>query len=80
MGLKFTPVVVRCLLGSLSVLGLWLALLGLIASPNTPNRSFNFPPRAIKGMAVCKPADEIGVDFEIFKILYKLNNSDFYFA
>ena len=25
-------------------------------------------------------ADEMGVDFEIFKILYRLNYSDFYFV
>ena len=25
-------------------MGLWLALLGLIASPNSPNRGFNLPP------------------------------------
>ena len=35
MGLKFTPLVVAFLLGSLSMLGLWLALLGLIANPHT---------------------------------------------
>ena len=34
MGLKFTPVIGRRLLRHSSTFGLWLALLGLIASPN----------------------------------------------
>ena len=43
MGLKFTPV--RGLLGHLSMFGpIWLALLGLIASPNSPNEGFNPSP------------------------------------
>ena len=40
------PVVVRWLLGPLSLFGLWLALLGVIASPNIPNRGNNPPPAA----------------------------------
>ena len=45
MGLKFVPVVVRHLLGSLSVFGpIWLALLGFIASSNSLNGGFNLPP------------------------------------
>ena len=36
MGLTFTPVVVRHLLGPLSMFGIWLVPLGLIASPNSP--------------------------------------------
>ena len=44
MGLKFTPVMGRHRLAHLSILGLWLALLGLIASPNSPNEEFNLPP------------------------------------
>ena len=45
MGLKLTPVVVECLLGRLGMfeLDLWLALLGLIASPNGPNRGYGLP-------------------------------------
>ena len=45
MGIKFTPVVVRCLLGPLSMFGP-MALFGFIASPNSPNRGFNLPPVA----------------------------------
>ena len=38
MDLKRTPVLVRRLLHLLSMLGpIWLALLGLIASPKSPN-------------------------------------------
>ena len=39
MGLKFTTVMGRRLLqhSSILILGLWLALLGPIASPNRPN-------------------------------------------
>ena len=43
MGLIFTPVLVRCLLGPLGLLGLWLALLGLIKSPNSPIGRYNLP-------------------------------------
>ena len=43
MNLKFTPVIVRHLLGPLACLGLWLAPLGLIASLNNPNRGYNPP-------------------------------------
>ena len=45
MGIKFTSVVVRCLLGPLSIFGP-MALLELIASPNSPNRGFSLPPVA----------------------------------
>ena len=40
MGLKFTPVVVGCLLGPAGMFGPMadMTLLGLIASPNSPNR------------------------------------------
>ena len=38
-----TSVVVRQLLGCLAYLGLWLAFLGLIASPNSHNRGYNQP-------------------------------------
>ena len=38
MGLKFTPVVVRHLLGPLSMFGPMAGTFGLIASPNSPNR------------------------------------------
>ena len=44
MGLKFTTVVVRRLLGSCLVL--WLAHFRLKASPNNPNGGFNLPPAA----------------------------------
>ena len=44
MGLKFTPMIVGCLLGPLSMFGPMLALIGLIASPNSPNKGFNPPP------------------------------------
>ena len=44
MGLKLTPVVVRHLLAFHVHLDLWLALLGLIASPNSSNGRFNPPP------------------------------------
>ena len=40
MDLKFIPVIMRRLLGSLSMLGPMVALLGLIASPNSPNGGF----------------------------------------
>ena len=46
MGLKLTPVVVRYFLGPLACLNLWMATLGLIASPNSPDRKFNLPPAA----------------------------------
>ena len=46
MDLKFTPVVARRLLGPQACLGLWLALLGLIVSPNSPNGGFNPLPAA----------------------------------
>ena len=46
MGLKLTPVVMRCLSGPLSMFGLWVALLRLIARPNSPNKGFNPPPAA----------------------------------
>ena len=42
-GLKLNPVLVRQLLGSVAYLGLWLAFLGLIASPNSLNRGYNLP-------------------------------------
>ena len=44
MGVKFTPVMRRCLLHHSSILGLWLALLGPIASPNSLNGGFKLPP------------------------------------
>ena len=44
MGLKITPVIGRCLLCIQVFLGLWLALPGLIASPNSPNKGPNPPP------------------------------------
>ena len=44
MGLKFTPGMGRRLLRHSSVLGLLLALLGLIASPNSPYGWFSPPP------------------------------------
>ena len=41
MGLKFTPVIGRRLLRYSSMFGpMWLALLGPIASPNSPNGGF----------------------------------------
>ena len=44
MCLKLTPMVVRRLLGYLlACLNLWLALHGLIASPNGPNGGFGPP-------------------------------------
>ena len=46
MGLELTPVVTRHLLRPLSMFGPMLALLGLIASPNSPNGGFNPPPAA----------------------------------
>ena len=46
MGLKFILVVVRHLLGSLSVFGPMAGTLGPIANPNTPNKGFNPPPAA----------------------------------
>ena len=46
MGLELTPVVTRHLLCPLSMFGPMLALLGLIASPNSPNGGFNPPPAA----------------------------------
>ena len=42
-GLKLTPVIVRLFLVYLSMFDLWLELLRLIASPNSPNRGFNPP-------------------------------------
>ena len=43
MGLKFIPVIARHILGYLSMLGQWLALFGLIASPKSPNGRYNLP-------------------------------------
>ena len=42
-GLKFTPVVRDVLYALQACLGLWLALLGPIANPNSPNWRFNLP-------------------------------------
>ena len=45
MGLKFTPVIGGDVSYTIQpCLGLCLALLGLIASPNSPNRGFSLPP------------------------------------
>ena len=45
MGLKFTTVIGRHLYYAIQAcLGLWLALLRLIASPHSPNRWFSLPP------------------------------------
>ena len=45
MGLIFTPVLVRPSLKTLqSCLGLWLTLLGLMATPNSPIGKYNLPP------------------------------------
>ena len=46
MGLKFTTVVAKCLIGPLTMLGVWLALLVLIFGPKSPNQRFNPPPAA----------------------------------
>ena len=43
MGLKLTPVVVRCLLGPLSMFGSIAGTLGLIARPNSPNGGYGLP-------------------------------------
>ena len=43
MILKFTPMMARHVLGHLSMFGPMVALLGLIASPNSPNRGLNLP-------------------------------------
>ena len=43
MGLKFTPVMGDVSYAIQACLDLWLALLGLITSPNSPNRTFNPP-------------------------------------
>ena len=43
-GLKFTPVMEDVSYAIQACLGLWLALLGPIASPNSPNGRFNPPP------------------------------------
>ena len=40
MGLKFTPAISYAIQ---ACLGLWLALLGLIASSNSPNGGFKLP-------------------------------------
>ena len=45
-GLKLILAAVRCLLGPIGMSGLWLALRGLIANPNSPNRGYNPPPFA----------------------------------
>ena len=44
MGLKFTPMTGDVSYAIQACLGLWLALLGLTASPNSPNGGFNLPP------------------------------------
>ena len=54
MGLKLTSVVVRQLLDCLAYLGLWLAFLGLIASPNSLNRGYNLP--QLPTLSYCPPA------------------------
>ena len=46
MILKFTPVMARHVLGHLSMFEPMVALLGLIASPNSPNGGLNLPPAA----------------------------------
>ena len=44
MGVKFTSVMGDVCYTIQACLGLWLALLGPITSPNGPNRGFNPPP------------------------------------
>ena len=44
MGVKFTSGMGDIYYAIQACLGLWLALLGLIASPNGPNGWFNLPP------------------------------------
>ena len=44
MGLKFAPVTWKHLYAIQTCLGLWLAFLGTIASPNSPNGGFNLCP------------------------------------
>ena len=44
MGLKFTPVIWRCLLRHSSMFRPMAGTIGLIASPNSPNGGFNPPP------------------------------------
>ena len=61
MGLKFTPVIRRSLLRHSSMLGLWLAPLGLIASRNSPNGGFNpalasLPPPPPIPPPTCQPS------------------------
>ena len=49
MGLKFTPVIVRCLLSPLSMFRsiAGIKLVVLIANPNNPNRGYNLPPASL---------------------------------
>ena len=44
MGMKFTPGIGDVYYAIQACLGLWLALLGLIATPNGPNGWFSPPP------------------------------------
>ena len=44
MGLKFTPVMGDVSYAIQACLGQWLAFLGPIASPNSPNRGLSPPP------------------------------------
>ena len=46
MCLKFSPVIVKHLLGPLSMYDLWMATLKLTAVPNSPNRGYNQPSTA----------------------------------
>ena len=52
MGLKSTPVAMRCLLGPLVILGLWQILLGLT---NSPNGGYNPPPAAYPTLTPTPP-------------------------
>ena len=54
MGLKFTTMVAKCLIGPLTMLGLWLALIVLIFGPKSPNQRFN-PPPAIPTLPHLRP-------------------------
>ena len=55
MSLKFNPVIGRRLLQHSTMFGLCLALLGGIASPNSPNGGFNLPPASHPPLPLLPP-------------------------
>ena len=55
------------------VWGIWLALLGLIASPNSPNRGFSLPPSAHPPLLLTHPLIHATCDIIVVVIKYTQN-------